>query len=130
MHHRNPNESPIVLTLRAMDFIDHIAGRKMDMPAPYLTFSTHDRYVSVGVQCRSTTAFEQWREALGISVDEITMDPGGFIISDEWIDRFKDEWGVRVQLYMGTGLKPRPTEEPRGMQAHLSIPRQPNGQDR
>lgn len=71
MNH-NPTPS-IATTAPALALIASMAAKHPQLPAPYLVFSTHDRFVSVGVQCPTLPAFEAWREALAVAPASVKL---------------------------------------------------------
>jgi len=67
----NHNDTPpIAATAPALALVADLAAKYPQLPAPYLTFSTHERATTVGVQCPTLDAFEAWRDALNV-------DPAG-----------------------------------------------------
>lgn len=64
---------PIAATAPALALVADLAAKYPQLPAPYLVFSTHERSVTVGVQCPTLDAFEAWREALAVDSDDVTL---------------------------------------------------------
>lgn len=99
---------PIAATAPALALVADMAAKHPQLPAPYLVFSTHERFVSVGVQCSTLDAFEAWREALG-------ADPAGVTLFASMINADApsvEVSGRQVHMHLYAGGLPALAERP------------------
>lgn len=117
MNHRNPHDAHTIrMTAPAWRFLDKIAVANPDLPAPYITLSTHSTTISVSIGCSTMPAFEEWRAALGASTDQVTWDRIGYLTVE--METENEGTKIMIHLYADTSVIP------------VKIPQQPNGSDR
>ena len=102
---------PIAATAPALALVASMAAKHPTLPAPYLVLSTHDRSVTVGVQCPTLDAFEAWREALDIDPDDVTLFASMINVDAQPVEVSGQK--VHMHLYAGglPALSERPTVE-------------------
>lgn len=105
----NHNDTPpIAATAPALALIADLAAKYPQLPAPYLTFSTHERATNVGVQCPTLDAFEAWREALDVDPDNMTLFASMINVDAQPVKVS----GQKVYMHLYTGGLPALSERP------------------
>lgn len=105
----NHNDTPpIAATAPALALIADLAAKYPQLPAPYLTFSTHERATNVGVQCPTLDAFEAWREALDVDPDDVTLFASMINVDARPVEVS----GRKVYMHLYTGGLPALSERP------------------
>lgn len=105
----NHNPTPTMLvTAEALLLLSDMAAKHPELPAPYLTVSTHSSTL-VSVQCQALPDFELWRVALGVDASLVAL--GNTFMGAE----FPAGTGSRVHIHLYVPVSgqfgPRPVEE-------------------
>ncbi|MGW8357361.1 hypothetical protein [Streptomyces wedmorensis] len=105
----NHNDTPpIAATAPALALVADLAAKYPQLPAPYLVFSTHERSLTVGVQCQTLDAFEAWREALDVDPDDVTLFASMINVDAQPVEVS----GRKVYMHLYAGGLPALSERP------------------
>jgi len=105
----NPNPTPMMaVTAEALSLLSDLATKHPELPAPYLTISTHSSTL-VSVQCQALPDFELWRAALGVDAALVTMN--NTFLGVEFPVESGSRVSINLYVPMPGQLSPRPAAE-------------------